>query len=157
MFKHTLTMGYLLCGLAAPFFAQADSAIPVSACNSDISLSDADFLKKVAGSPDVAKQIAADLNLCVQNNACASSAVEQCTALMPNRLFLSLYYASANIAPPATNAMNFSVPTSPTSSLAHPEPATASPYTIGTQSDNAADTNTKATNNPPNNSDIHWF
>ncbi|OGT69352.1 MAG: hypothetical protein A3J38_01585, partial [Gammaproteobacteria bacterium RIFCSPHIGHO2_12_FULL_45_9] len=118
----------------------------------------------IASNPNQAKQMAADLNLCVQNNACATSSVDHCTTLMPNRLFLSLYYANANVTPPTVNAANFSnVPAPATSSLAQVNNASSSSYTIGTptNTDNttAAPTKTPTNNNTTHsdNQDIHWF
>lgn len=151
----------LTCGFASPFIVLADIPVPIEACNADIQLSDSAFLQKIAGNPDQAKQIAANLTLCVQNNMCASSSMDGCTTLLSNRLFLSIYYGSANIAPPAANTMSFNVPTSPTSSLAHAT-AQPSPYTIGTIPDVDAKSNSST---PPNtsapantgNQDIHWF
>lgn len=133
----------------------ADNPPPIVACEKYLSYSDSQFESWLKSNNKDAKIVSAELGECLQTNSCNSiSRVDNCSATLASRTFLSTFYANyttdnSSLAPPSSGPGNH---------VANAAPPPSSSGGTNNHTANAVGGSDKSSAAPKStSSSVHWF
>lgn len=133
----------------------ADNPPPITACEKYLSYSDSQFDSWLKSNTKDAKIVSAELGECLQANSCnAISSIDNCSATLASRTFLSTFYANYT-------ADNNSLAPAPSGEGNHATNAAPPPSSSGNTNNNTANAVGGSGKSPAapksTSSSVHWF
>lgn len=128
----------------------ADTPPSTASCEKFLEYSDSQFNTLVSENSNTAQIIATELGECLQFNSCSDiSNVNNCSATLASRTFLSNFYANY------TNKGGYGAPTPPSGGSNYSSPPSSGGGASNTA--NAVSSHAPAPSNKATSSSVHWY